>query len=119
MTDMTRELLVKAGVDVDEVMERFMNNETLLEKFMRKFKADPNYQELLDAVEKKDIQRAFTASHTLKGVSGNLSLKMLQDQVSEQCECFRAGDFEAGAALMGKVMEEYCRIVEALDRVYP
>lgn len=119
MTDETRNLLAEAGVDVNSVMERFMNNEALLERFMRKFKDDPNYKELLDAVEQKDTERAFTASHTLKGVSGNLSLTSLQKQVSEQCECFRAGNFDAGAAMMDDVTKEYQRVVSGLDKVYP
>ena len=119
MTDETRNLLVEAGVEVNSVMERFMNNEALLERFMRKFKDDPNYKELLDAVEKKDTERAFTASHTLKGVSGNLSLTSLQKQVSEQCEFFRAGNFDAGAAMMDDVTKEYQRVVSGLDKVYP
>lgn len=119
MTDETRSLLEAAGVHVDSVMERFMNNEALLERFMRKFKDDPNYRELLDAVEKKDTDRAFAASHTLKGVSGNLSLNDLQRQVSEQCELFRAGDMEAGAAMMDSVTAEYERVVSALDKVFP
>jgi HPt (histidine-containing phosphotransfer) domain-containing protein len=119
MTDEIRNLLVAAGVDVDSVMERFLNNEALLERFMRKFQNDPNYKELLEAVEQKDNERAFAAAHTLKGVSGNLSLAALQKQVSDQCECFRAGEFEAGAALMPKVTAEYQRVVEALIKIYP
>ena len=119
MTDETRDLLEAAGVHVASVMERFMNNDALLERFMRKFKDDPNYKELLDAVEKKDTERAFAASHTLKGVSGNLSLIDLQNKVSEQCELFRAGDMAAGAAMMDSVTAEYERIVSALDKVFP
>lgn len=119
MTDEMKNLLIDAGVEVDSVMERFMNNEALLERFMRKFKEDPNYKELLDAVEKKDTERAFAASHTLKGVSGNLSLGSLQNKVSEQCEMFRAGDFDSGAKMMDDVTREYQRVVSALDKIYP
>lgn len=119
MTDEVRSRLVEAGVDVDSVMERFMNNDALLERFMRKFKNDPNYRQLLDAVKERDNDKAFTASHTLKGVAGNLSLSALQSQVSVQCDLFRGGDFEGGAALMDKVTEEYERITAAIDKVYP
>jgi hypothetical protein len=119
MTDEIRDKLKDAGVDVESVMERFMNNEALLERFMRKFKNDPNYQELLDAVARKDNEGAFTAAHTLKGVSGNLSLIELQKTVSDQCECFRAGDFSSGVAMMPQVTEEYQRIVTAINTIYP
>ncbi len=119
MTDELRTQLTEAGVDVTGVMDRFLNNEALLERFMRKFRDDQNYKKLLAAVEEKDNDKAFAAAHTLKGVSGNLSLIALQKKVGEQCEMFRAGRFEEGAAMMGAVTEEYERITEALNKIYP
>lgn len=119
MTDEVRSQLVAAGVDVNSVMERFMNNDALLERFMRKFKTDPNYQQLLEAVQAKDNDKAFTAAHTLKGVAGNLSLADLLSQVSTQCELFRGGNFAEGEALMDKVTEAYERVQAALDKIYP
>lgn len=119
MTDDVRSQLVAAGVDVDSVMARFMNNDALLERFLRKFKADPNYQQLLEAVKEKDNEKAFAAAHTLKGVAGNLSLSALQSRVSDQCELFRGGNFEGGAALMDQVTEEYERVTAAINKIYP
>lgn len=119
MTEEQKKQLVDAGVDLAGVMERFMNNETLLERFMRKFKDDPSYRELCEAVSQKDNDRAFSASHTLKGVAGNLGLIDLYRMSSEQCECFRAGDFAAGEEKMQSVTKEYERVVAGITVVYP
>lgn len=119
MTDELRAQLTEAGVDVESVMDRFLQNEALLERFMRKFKDDPNYLKLLQAVSEKNNDDAFTAAHTLKGVAGNLSMLALQKRVSEQCEMFRAGNFEEGASMMGEVTAEYERVTSALNRIYP
>lgn len=119
MTDELRTRLIEAGVDVDGALERFMHKEDLLERFMRKFKDDNNFSLLKEAVMEGDSDKAFTAAHTLKGVSGNLSLIRLQKCVSEQCEKFRAGNFEEGAAMMETVTEEYEHITQALSKLYP
>lgn len=119
MTEELKSQLTEAGVDVDSVLDRFMQNEALLERFMRKFRDDPNFNELKEAVAEHDNDRAFKAAHTLKGVAGNLSFIALQKCVSEQCEKFRSGKFDEGAAMMDDVTREYERINGALLRVYP
>ena len=69
MTESLKTQLIKAGVDVNSVLERFMGNEALLERFLKKFPQDENYQKLCSAMEARDLDAAITASHTLKGVS--------------------------------------------------
>lgn len=68
--------LKTAGANVDEALERFMGNEKLYEKFLKKFAEDPSYVSLLDAIEKEDNHAAFIAAHTLKGVCGNFLLHL-------------------------------------------
>ena len=81
-----KERLTAAGIDVDGALERFMNNEALLERFLRKFPADPNYETLTAAFAAGDWEEALTASHTLKGMCGNLSLTALFSLLSRQVE---------------------------------
>lgn len=119
MTDEAKQKLRDAGVDLEGALERFLNNEAMYEKFLKKFLADPNYQELTAAVAEKDCKRAFTASHTLKGVCGNLALQGLYHAISDQVECFRTEKFEEGAAKMPAVAEEYDKIVATITTVFP
>lgn len=117
MTNEVRSKLEQAGVNVNTVLERFMNNDALLEKFLKKFTDDKNYKTLLEAVATHNEQAAFTSAHTLKGVSANLSLESLQRVVSEQTEYFRAGDWDKGAAMMPAVTEEYEKITAVINEV--
>lgn len=119
MTDEAKQELLNAGVDLEGAMERFLHNEAMYEKFLKKFLADPNYQELVAAVEEKDCNRAFTASHTLKGVCGNLALQGLFFAIRDQVECFRSGKFEEGASMMPAVIEEYDKIVSMIKKTFP
>ncbi|MCM1568646.1 MAG: Hpt domain-containing protein [Roseburia sp.] len=117
MTAQVKEELVGIGIDLEGAMNRFLNNEALLEKFLKKFLQDPNYNALLSAVESGSCEDAFRAGHTLKGVTGNLSLQPLYECVRVQVEYFRSGDFEKGAAMMPEVTRLYHEIIAALEKI--
>ena len=71
LTQEQKERMEKNGFNVAEAMQRFMNNEQLWIKFLKKFKLDTSFGELVKAMEEKDATKAFEASHTLKGITGN------------------------------------------------
>lgn len=119
MTDEAKQKLLDAGVDLEGAMERFLHNEAMYEKFLKKFLADPNYQELTSAVAEKDCKRAFTAAHTLKGVCGNLALQGLYHTISDQVECFRSGNFAQGEAMMPAVTTEYNKVAAVITTTFP
>lgn len=118
MTDEFRTKLIAAGMEFDTAIDRFLNNEDMLDKFLKKFLEDPSYASLISAVEAGDCKAAFAASHTLKGVAGNFSFEELRRSSSEACECFRAENFEAGAAIIPEVKEAYEKIVIVLKEEY-
>lgn len=104
-----------AGIDIDSGVERFMGNEALYEKFLHRFADDKSYFELTDALSKGDCEAAFNAAHTLKGVSGNLSLITLQKLVCEQVECLRIGNLDAAVLFMEKISEAYNDIMRIIS----
>lgn len=61
-----------AGVNVEETLRRFMNNEMLMIKFLRKFVDDENMNKLRTLIADKHYNEVLPVAHTLKGVSGNL-----------------------------------------------
>ena len=77
MDDTIKKQLTEAGVDLDKTMERFMNNEALYLKFLKRFPEDPNYAQLKEHISTGDYEEAFRDAHTLKGVAGNLGLESL------------------------------------------
>ncbi|MCQ2520316.1 MAG: Hpt domain-containing protein [Lachnospiraceae bacterium] len=94
MTDLQRNALLEAGVEIDEALERCMNNENLYFRCLSKFIEDTNYDKLIQAIESGDAGTAFEASHGLKGVCLNLGLSALCIPVSEIVEVFRNGSLD-------------------------
>lgn len=108
------EKLTAAGIDVNSALERFMGNEMLLERFLKKFAADSNYQKLSDAVAAGNKEEALTAAHTLKGVTGNLSMTTLFDLLTRQVQAFREEDWQAAADLMPAITQAYEKVIAVL-----
>lgn len=111
-----KQQLISAGIDVDSALERFMENEALLERFLKKFLNDENYSKLLKALEQDDMEMALTAAHTLKGVCGNLSMDSLFRLLTQQVQAFREGDKDTARKLMPEITKEYNSITEAIRK---
>jgi HPt (histidine-containing phosphotransfer) domain-containing protein len=67
-------------INQEEGLKRLMNNKKLYTKLLNKFKAETNLDELKRFIETQDYENAQISAHTLKGVSGNLSLTALYEQ---------------------------------------
>ncbi len=102
-----RERLMDGGIDVDGMLERCMGNEMLLARLLKKFPADANYARLADAIDHGDESAALEASHTLKGVCGNLSMTALFALLDRQVTALRMHDLEGAAAMMPEVTRKY------------
>ena len=50
MNEENKKLLLEAGVDLDRTMERFMNNEGLYLKFLKRFPEDPNFAQMKENI---------------------------------------------------------------------
>ncbi len=114
---MTREDFINNGIDYDAAMKLFMGKQEIFQKFLAKFSKDTSYSQLKDAVEAGDCDAAFKAAHTLKGVSGNLSLADLMKVAADVTELFRAGDLEGGRAQMAELDRQYERVMEFLGKL--
>ena len=68
------EKLAAAGINAVDAMERFMGSDALYKKYMEMFVQDRTYFDLCRAVSTGDWRQAQDASHTLKGICGNLSM---------------------------------------------
>ncbi|MDR0707458.1 MAG: Hpt domain-containing protein [Treponema sp.] len=69
-------------VNQEEGLKRVMNNKKLYVKLLTKFKNETNLTELLHFIEEKNYEKAETCAHTLKGLSGNLSLAALYEKAT-------------------------------------
>ena len=81
--------LKQLGCDTDDGLSRCMGNEAFYFKLIGKVIDDKNFQALEDAVAAKDLDKAFDAAHSLKGVLGNLALTPVYQPVYEITELLR------------------------------
>ena len=77
------------GANTEEGLQRCMNNEALYLKLINMFLEKNSFGELKEALAVNDLNKAFQASHALKGVLGNLSLTPLFDIIFEVTELLR------------------------------
>lgn len=71
-----QETYAALGGNYEEVLGRFRTEERIL-KFMGLFLKDDSFSNLQKALEQNNLEEAFRAAHTLKGVSSNLGFTRL------------------------------------------
>lgn len=72
-----------AYIDMNEGLQRVLNNKQLYIRLLKKFAAETNLTALNDAINVNDLSAAREKAHTIKGIAANLSLKKLFLAVQE------------------------------------
>lgn len=111
---MDRAILKLAGIDYDAGVARVMGESGLYENLLTKFLDDTNFQELKAALEEQNIKQAFNKAHTLKGITGNLSLVLLHDCVVPLVDNLRCGNLAEAINSFQTVQVQYDTVVKAL-----
>lgn len=87
---LTVDALKQFGANADEGLTRCMGNEGFYFKLIGKVVEDKNFAALESAIAERDLDAAFEAAHSLKGVLGNLALTPIYEPVYEITELLRA-----------------------------
>lgn len=77
------------GANVEEGLQRCVNNEALYLRLVEKAIRDPAFDSLREIPEAGDLERGFEIAHALNGVTANLSLTPLFIPISEITELLR------------------------------
>ena len=109
-----QQTLAALGADRERLLSRFMGNEALFVKFLKKFPADEHAERLREAVAAKEYAQVEFHAHAVKGVCGNLELTELYRLSSSLVKAVRAGDFAAVEPLFGEFWAEWERVVAVL-----
>ncbi len=107
------EVYSRIGADYGDVAKR-LPSESLIARLAVKYLQDPTYEELMRAVQDNDVDTAFRAAHTLKGVCQNLGFTNMYQPVYDVTEIFRAGTMEGAAPLLEEITREYGKLTEAI-----
>lgn len=85
----TIEKLNAFGANTAEGLGRCAGFEAMYLRFVAMIPDEPSFDKLRSAIDEGDLRAAFEAAHTLKGVTGNLSLTPLYDKVCAVTELLR------------------------------
>lgn len=100
------------GESLDEVLNR-LHKEERITKYLGLFLQDPSFNDLETAFAEKNIEKAFRAAHTLKGVALNLGFQKLSEASSALTEDLRPRAFtENSEPLFSTVLNLYGNVVE-------
>ena len=86
---LTIEKLREYGANVEEGLNRCMNNEAFYLKLVNLFLMKNDFNKLKEAIDNNNLEEGFKAAHALKGVLGNLSLTPLSNIIYEMTELLR------------------------------
>lgn len=114
MESTEKELLEQHGFDVDGTMRRFLNNEMLYKKCLKKFLDDKSMENLKQAYASANVEEAFKAAHTMKGFISNLGMEKLHKLLIPMVETLRAGTMlaESEVAQLEEVYREMYELIE-------
>jgi len=102
-------------IDIEDGLKRVMNNTKLYAKLLTKFKDDQNIKTIETALASGDLPNAQVATHTLKGLSANLSLVELNKHVVELEVQIKAGSVKPDQ--YGIVKSAYDQSMTEVDKV--
>lgn len=111
-----QECYEKMGGNYGEVVGRLRTDERV-QKFLMLFLKDTSFSDLANGIETGNVELAFRAAHTLKGICGNLSLTKLLALSESLTEALR-GKSEVGpdvAPLYAEAKEAYDTIIQAIQ----
>ena len=101
------------GGNYEDTVRR-LYNEKLVEKFLFKFEEDPSFENLKTALAEENLEDAFRAAHTLKGVAQNMGFDTLAESSSELTEVLRTRSVMPDSEMVEKVCEDYNKIRETI-----
>lgn len=108
------EKLSELGTDVREGLSRFMENEPLYVRCLKKFPAQAELCTLHDDLANQNYEAAVQSAHTMKGLTGNLSITPLYTRYSEIVARLRAGETQGVGSIeseIARIQEEVCAVI--------
>ena len=111
-----RKELKDQGIDYDTALERFMGREELYKRFLVKFLADENFNQLEENIGDENVEEAFKCAHTLKGLCGNLGFDNLLEEDAQIVEILRSGSIEGVKELFEVLSEKYHTLCDTIRK---
>ncbi len=102
--------------DYEKALSR-MSSDDRIKKYLTFFLADESYQQLKNAMENEQVDEAFRAAHTLKGVCQNMAFTALGKVAEEITEELRAKNMENAKKIFPNVERSYKKVIDEINAV--
>ena len=109
-------LYQEMGGDMADAVRR-LGSIAAVERFLRMFAGDDTFAMLEADMSAGDVQRAFRAAHTLKGIALNLGFDALYTVSSKLTESLRGDKPLTDMSLWAAVDEKHKQIVDAISQI--
>ncbi|MBE7070898.1 MAG: Hpt domain-containing protein [Ruminococcaceae bacterium] len=112
---LTIDALQAFGADTADGLNRCMGNADFYIRLIGKAMDDKNFAALETALNAKDLDAAFEAAHSLKGVLGNLALTPIYKPVFEMTELLRARTDTDYGPMLSEVLTKKAELKALMD----
>ncbi len=110
------EFYQSVGGDYEKAISVFKSDERI-NKYLQKYEKDGTYQKLVDALDNKNIEAIFNASHALKGITGTFYLTRLYESVVKLVEEVRPQTSLPNEATVEAVRTEQSAVLEGIRTI--
>ena len=110
------EELKDLGVNIEDALQRFMNNSSLYEKMLSKLVNNVKDINVLPSIEAGDYTAACDAAHTLKGVMGNLSITPLYKSYTQIVNLLREDNPEEAKKILLETLPVQEKIIACIEK---
>ncbi len=108
--------LNKLGVDTEDGIFRFMNNEALYKRMLISFAEMVKKSQVTADFDDSDCGNEIEKIHALKGAAGNLSVKPLFTAYAEIVRLLRAGSIAEARAAIAEILPTQDKITECIEK---
>lgn len=100
----------------DDVFKRFYS-EDMIKRFVKKFAEDKSFATFERALSSGNVEEAFRAVHTLKGIALNLGFSKLGELSSAVTETLRRGDEKSAKEAFPALSKCYESVVKLISEI--
>lgn len=104
------------GANTDEAMNRFLNNEALYEKMLKKLPDSMKSGQVMEDIESGNIDGAIETAHTMKGVLGNLSITPLYEAYTKIVALLREGKPDEAKSILAQTLSDEEKVVGCIEK---
>ncbi|MDO5560402.1 MAG: Hpt domain-containing protein [Oscillospiraceae bacterium] len=120
MNDKNKEILISCGINLNEAFYRFVYNEQLYEEMLiHFFETNTELTDLKKSIDSDDYSLAYHYAHSLKGITGNLSLTPVYELCCSLTEMMKNQNYTDISKVYNNLELTYNQIRNIIKSIYP